>query len=143
MLTALPSHSKTTLTKDRVTTLITEKGDTLIQMSYEDARTILSDLLQCKVTDSTLAVYVLRDSLNQDLISIKKETITNLNTKCVNYELKVKNFNELLAIKEGEISIKDDVIKQQKKEILKQKVYKYLGFGSAIILPILIVIYGQ
>jgi len=46
----------------------------------------------------------------------------------------------VISNKDREIVLKDNIIKQQKKEIRKQKVLKIIGFSGAIILPIITLI---
>ena len=50
--------------------------------------------------------------------------------------MRIANLEEIIKNKDTEISYKDMIIKQQKKEIRKQKVLKIVGFSSAIILPV-------
>ena len=57
----LPVASQT-ISKGEIKTIVNQKGDTLVIMHLNDAKKILTDLLQCEVTDSLLTVYVERDS---------------------------------------------------------------------------------
>ena len=52
-------------------------------------------------------------------------------------ELQVSNFQSILDNKNTEIELKEDTIKNMKKEIRKQKVLKFFGFTGSIILPII------
>ena len=63
----LPAVSQTTL-NGNIESLVNDKGDTLIVMHLDDAKMLLTDLLECEVTDSLLNVYVERDSLNKEKI---------------------------------------------------------------------------
>ena len=45
-----------------------------------------------------------------------------------------------LFIKDKEITDLNDTIKKQKKEILKQKILKLIGFTAAVVLPITTII---
>jgi hypothetical protein len=47
------------------------------------------------------------------------------------------NLDSVIVNYEKEIEYKDDTIKQQKQEIIKQKTLKLVGFAGSIILPIL------
>lgn len=132
----LPTISQT-ISKGDIKTIVNEKGDTLIIMNLEDAKFILSDLLQYEITDSLLNVYVQRDSLNQSKIILKDELIEKLNLQNSNYQEIISNLEFIIENKNIEISYKDTTIKQQKKEIKKQRNLKILGFLGSIILPIL------
>jgi len=138
MLMKLQVNSQTTsTTENRVKTFINEKGDTLVQMCYKDARTLLKDVLEYQYTDSLLDVYKDRDSLNTKTITLQKETIVKLSLKEANYETIIENLNGINKNKDDEIAFQLDIIKQQKREIRKQKFYKVLSTIGSIILPII------
>jgi exonuclease VII small subunit len=138
MLTALQSHSQDILTQEnRVKTFIDQKGDTMISMHYEDARILLEDVLNYQYTDSILTLYKQKDSLNNEQIVMYKETLVSLTTKVENLETMNNNLDSVIVNYEKEIEYKDDTIKQQKQEIIKQKTLKLVGFAGSIILPIL------
>ena len=136
---ALPSHSQT-ISKGEVKTLVNEAGDTLVMMNLEDARIILSDLMECEIVDSLLSVYKEKDSLNTSTVTLQKDIIVKLTQKSDNQQLQINNFESILANKDEEVKFKDETIKQQKKEIRKQKFLKILGFTGSIVLPILILL---
>jgi len=106
-------------------------------MHLEDARIILNDLLEYEVTDSLLTAYKEKDSLNTNAISLQKDVIFKLMEKSDNQQNQIDNFQSILDHKNEEIALKEDTIKQQKKEIRKQKFFKLVGFTGSIILPIL------
>jgi len=135
----LPAVSQTTL-NGNIESLVNDKGDTLIVMHLDDAKMLLTDLLECEVTDSLLNVYVERDSLNKEKIVLKDGIINKLKLQNQNSETIIKNLEELLNNKDEEISLKDDIIETQKKEIKKQRNLKRVGFISAVVLPILTLI---
>lgn len=139
MLMVLPAVSQTTL-NGNIESLVNDKGDTLIVMHLDDAKMLLTDLLECEVTDSLLNVYVERDSLNKEKIILKDGIINKLKLQNQNSETIIKNLEELLNNKDEEISLKDDIIETQKKEIKKQRNLKRVGFISAVVLPILTLI---
>lgn len=139
MLMVLPAVSQTTL-NGNIESLVNDKGDTLIVMHLDDAKMLLTDLLECEVTDSLLNVYVERDSLNKEKIILKDGIIDKLKLQNQNSETIIKNLEELLNNKDEEISLKDDIIETQKKEIKKQRNLKRVGFISAVVLPILTLI---
>ena len=136
----LPAVSQTTL-NGNIESLVNDKGDTLIVMHLDDAKMLLTDLLECEVTDSLLNVYVERDSLNKEKIILKDGIIDKLKLQNQNSETIIKNLEELLNNKEEEISLKDDIKETQKKEIKKQRNLKRVGFISAVVLPILTLIF--
>ena len=133
---ALPSQSQT-ISKGEVKTLVNENGDTLVMMNLEDARIILSDLMEYEIVDSLLAVYEEKDSLNTHTITLQKDIIVKLTKKSSNQQVQIDNFQTILDNKNEEIGLKDETIKQQKKEIRKQKFLKIIGFTGSIVLPIL------
>jgi len=132
---ALPTISQT-ISKGEIKTTVNDEGDTLVIMNLEDAKFILSDLLQYEVTDSLLNVYIERDSLNTEKIILKDEIIEKLNLQNSNCDEMVSNLEKIISNKDSEIVLKDDIIKQQKKEIRKQKFLKFLGLAGSVILPI-------
>lgn len=135
----LPVVSQTTL-NGNIESLVNDKGDTLIVMPLEEAKMLLTDLLECEVTDSLLNIYVERDSLNKEKIILKDNIIEKLKLQNQNTENIIKNLEEIVGNKDEEISLKDKTIKEQKKEIKKQINLKRLGFIGSIVLPILTLI---
>jgi len=125
---------------NRVRTIITSAGDTLVQMHYEDARTLLKFVLHCEYSDSILSVYKERDSLNTRTITLQKEVLMKMGKEKLNLEVMLSNLDEIILNKEKALLLKDNTIKQQKKEIRKQKFLKILGFTGSIILPIVVLI---
>lgn len=140
MLMVLPSLSQTISIEDRVEVFITEQGDTLVIMGYEDARALLEDVLQCEYSDSLMTVYIERDSLNTRTVRLQKEVLMKMGKEKLNLETMITNLEEVIVNKNTALALKDDTIKQQKKEITKQKFLKILGFTGSIVLPILILI---
>ena len=132
----LPAHSQI-ISRGEVKTLINKKGDTLVMMNLQDARIILNDLLEYEIVDSLLIVYKEKDSLNTNTITLQKDIIIKLTKKSNNHDVQISNFETILANKDKELFLKEDIVKQQKKEIRKQKFLKILGFTGSVILPIL------
>lgn len=135
----LPAVCQTTL-NGNIESLVNDKGDTLIVMPLEEAKMLLTDLLECEVTDSLLNIYVERDSLNKEKIILKDNIIEKLKLQNQNTENIIKNLEEIVGNKDEEITLKDKTIKEQKKEIKKQRNLKRLGFIGSIVLPIVILI---
>jgi len=136
---ALPAVCQTTL-NGNIESLINDKGDTLIVMPLEEAKMLLTDLLECEVSDSLLNIYVERDSLNKEKIILKDNIIEKLKLQNQNSENIIKNLEDIVGNKDEEISLKDKTIKEQKKEIKKQINLKRLGFIGSIVLPIVTLI---
>tara|TARA_R110000803_G_scaffold45195_1_gene95266 strand:+ start:1252 stop:1590 length:339 start_codon:yes stop_codon:yes gene_type:complete len=109
-------------------------------MNLEDARIVLSDLLEYEVVDSLLTVYKNKDTLNINTISLQKDIIVKLTQKSENQQSIVDNFEQILSNKNAEIEFKNKIIKAQNKEIKKQKRLKIVGFIGSIVLPILTLI---
>ena len=128
-----------TISKGEVRTIV-DNGDTLVIMNLEDAKVILNDLLEYEIADSLLTVYKEKDSLNTNTITLQKEVIFKLMEKSDNQQSQIDNFQQILDNKNSELGMKEDTIKQQKKELRKQKFLKFLGFGGSIILPIITIL---
>ena len=131
----LPITSQT-ISKGEIKTTLNDRGDTLVIMNLEDARVILSDLLEYEIVDSLLTVYKEKDTLNTNTITLQKDVIVKLTQKSENQDLQISNFESILSNKDKELQYKDETIKAQKKEIRKQKFLKILGFVGSVILPI-------
>jgi hypothetical protein len=131
----LPTISQT-ISKGEIKTTVNDKGDTLVIMNLEDAKFILGDLLQYEITDSLLNIYIERDSLNKEKIFLKDGIIEKLNLQNSNCKEIVTNLEKIISNKDITITLKDDIIQQQKKEIRKQKFLKFLGLAGSVILPI-------
>ena len=132
----LPTQSQI-ISKGEVKTIINENGDTLGMMNLEDARVILNDLLEYEIVDSLITVYKEKDSLNTNTIILQKDIIVKLTQKSENQSVQINNFQSILDNKDQELLLQEDIIKQQKKEIRKQKLLKILGFTGSVILPII------
>ena len=128
-----------TISKGEVRTIV-ENGDTLVIMNLEDAKVILNDLLEYEIADSLLTVYKEKDTLNTNTITLQKEVIIKLMEKSENQQSQIDNFQQILDNKNSELGMKEDTIKQQKKEIRKQKFLKFLGLGGSVILPIIAIL---
>jgi hypothetical protein len=140
---ALQAKSQSTLTEEtnRVFTYVNEFGDTMVSMSIVDAKTLLEDVLHYEYADSLLNVYIDKDSLNNKRFEIQKTTILKLTQLNTNQSEIIDNLGEVVKNKDSENNLKDDIIKQQDKEIKKQKILKKFGFGGSIVLPIIVLIF--
>ena len=133
----MPLNSQITLKPNQVRAFVNETGDTLIAMRLDDAKTILSDVLNYQIADSLVKVYEQKDKENGNIIVIQKNVIAKLTEKCENQEKQLKILEEVITNKDSEITLLNDVVKQQKKEIRKQKLLKIGGFSAAIVLPVI------
>tara|TARA_R110002020_G_scaffold26907_9_gene86909 strand:- start:2650 stop:2988 length:339 start_codon:yes stop_codon:yes gene_type:complete len=109
-------------------------------MNLEDARIVLSDLLEYEIVDSLLTVYKEKDSLNTNTITLQKDVIVKLTQKSENQQSIIDNFEQILSNKDIELDIKNQIIEKQQKEIRKQKRLKVIGFIGSIVLPIITLI---
>ncbi len=134
-------HSQTiSKNKPRVQTLITPQGDTLVQFHIKDAKKLLADVLDKKIVDSLVNVYMERDAINKNTIDLQVSQIKLLQQKSVNQEQQIANLDKIIANKDEEVGILNNVVEEQKKEIRKQKRLKTLGFIGSVVLPILVLL---
>jgi hypothetical protein len=133
---ALPLNSQITLKKGQVKAFVSDNGDTLIAMRIEDAKFILTDILNYQIADSIISEYEAKDKETSKVITLQKNAILKLSNQLANDEARIAALESVIKNKNEEIVFKDDVIKKQKKEIRKQKVLKIIGFSGAIILPV-------
>ena len=126
--------------RGEVREVINTRGDTLVLMNLEDARTVLGDLLEYEVVDSLLTIYKEKDSLTQNVISMQKDVFLKLSIKSGNQQSVIDNLEQIQSNKDTEINLKDEIIKDQEREIKKQKTLKIMGFIGTIVLPIITLI---
>jgi hypothetical protein len=120
----------------RVKPVLTSKGDTLIQLRLSDAKSMLKDVLEKKVCDSTVAEYIQLDNLRSGTIALQKYKISTLESKINNYDTMLVNSEKIVKNKNNEIDLLNGIIKKQNREIFKQKFFKIMGFGVAILIPV-------
>lgn len=124
----------------RVQTLVNQKGDTLIQFYLKDAKIILKDILDREVLDSIITVYKERDSLSQTQINLYVKEIRLMQEKSNNKDIENANLNKIIELRNTEITELNKNIKENKREIRKQKFYKVLALITSIALPIFVLI---
>lgn len=124
----------------RVQTLVNQKGDTLIQFHLKDAKIILKDILDREILDSIITVYKERDSLSQTQISLYVKEVRLMQEKSNNKDIENSNLNKIIELKNTEITELNKNIKENKREIRKQKFYKVLALITSIVLPIFVLI---
>lgn len=137
MLIWSPINSQVTLKEGQVKTFINNGGDTLIVMNIKDAKSILIDVLECEILDSTVAYYQKMDKEKTKIIFLQKQLEVEQNKKIENLEKEINNCNTIVGNKDKEIGMQNEIISEQRKEIRKQKLLKIAGFSGSIILPVL------
>jgi len=130
-------QSQNTLTiEPRVKPVINTKGDTLIQLKLSDAKIMLKDVLEKQVCDTMVAKMTQLDGFRLTTINLQQDKITTLETKFSNCNIMVGKLETVVKNKDTEIGLLNDIIKKQGRAILKQKMFKFMGFGAAILIPI-------
>jgi hypothetical protein len=104
-------------------------------MRIDDAKLILTDVLNYEIADSIIKQYEAKDAESSKVILLQKEAIVKLIEKNENQEQQLALLNRIISNKNEEIEILNNIIIDQKKEIKKQKMLKIIGFTSAVILP--------
>lgn len=132
--------SQITLKKGEVKTFVNERGDTLIAMRIDDAKLILTDVLNYQIADSIIKQYELKDIENNKVILLQKEAIVKLTEKSENQSKQIELLNQIIGNKDSEVTLLNNIITDQKREIRKQKTLKIIGFSGSVILPILAVL---
>jgi hypothetical protein len=126
--------------ENRVTTIITKEGDTLIQFKIADAKIILSDILNKKVSDSLVELLIDRDIMNRGVVELQLSEINALVKKNTIKDLEISNNQKMLVNYEIITKELEVEIIGYKKEVKKQSSLKMLGFSAAILLPIIVAI---
>lgn len=138
---SLPTLSQTISIKETRVKAVVIQGDTLIQFKLSDAKLVLIDVLEKQKLDSLVEYYQVNDSLKDITVGFQYAMIRDLQSKS-DIQLKVvDNLNVVILNKDKEISLLNDTITKQKKEIRKQKALKIIGFTAAVVLPIIVLIY--
>ncbi len=106
-------------------------------MNIKDAKSILIDVLECEILDSTVAYYQKMDKEKTKIIFLQKQLEVEQNKKIENLEKEINNCNTIVGNKDKEIGMQNEIISEQRKEIRKQKLLKIAGFSGSIILPVL------
>lgn len=125
---------------NKVSLSVNSKGDTLITFFLKDAKIILSELLDKNIVDSLLTEYKIRDSINTKTISLKTRDVRDLQMESINKDRQIEKLEKIIENRIKEILDDEDIIKAQKKEITKQKIFKVISMIAAVILPVLVLI---
>ena len=97
----MPANSQITLKKGQVRTFVNETGDTLIAMRLDDARTILTDVLNYQIADSLVKEYEAKDKERGKIITLQKDAIAKLTEK--SESLRVENSEKFSMNKMKEV----------------------------------------
>jgi len=133
-------HSQTISTKENRVKTVVINEDTLIQFKLSDAKLILTDVLEKQKLDTIVKEFINLNIIKDSTINTQKKIILDLGKIVYNDNIIIENQNYLINNKDIEVSLLNDVIKKQKREIRKQKILKMIGFTGAIILPITVLI---
>ena len=133
-------HSQTISTKENRVKTVVINEDTLIQFKLSDAKLILTDVLEKQKLDTIVKEFINLNIIKDSTINTQKKIILDLGKIVYNNNIIIENQNYLINNKDIEVSLLNDVIKKQKREIRKQKILKMIGFTGAIILPITVLI---
>ena len=139
----LQAQSQTLSKNQRIKTIVTEQGDTLLQMKISDAKKLLSILLEKEVNDDLLATYIKRDSLNKELVTVKDEKIKNLQTDRDVLNAIIDNLNQTITNNEGKVKQLQAKVIEQEKDLKKERFLKKVGFIGCVLLPVLTILFGN
>jgi hypothetical protein len=106
-------------------------------MGINDGKSILSDVLRCEILDSMVTEYENKDKANTTIITTLKEIETKQGQQIEILEKQVLNCEKIVSNKDEEISLRNQIINEQRKEIRKQRLLKIAGFSGSIILPVI------
>jgi hypothetical protein len=126
--------------ESRIKLSVNNNGDTLINLTIIDAKTILADLLLYEYSDELLKEYIYRDSIKTEIIVLSKEQINNLTNRKDNLETIIDNMTEIIKNKDREIEISNQKIIEKDKIIKKHIIHKKLIIIGALITHIVIII---
>lgn len=101
-------------------TTLNSKGDTTICFSVKQSKYLLKKVYEAQYLDSVVKVFQMQ-RLYLDSIILKHKAIES------NYKEIIVNNSEVVIIKDYQIKGLNDVIKSQKKEISRQKTYKWFA----------------
>ena len=111
-------------------------GDTLIQMSLDDAKIVLNGLMRSEISDSLIKAYEIKDSISMNTIKLQDIENTLLKAKSSNQEKIIENYAKIIENKDDELNISKYIVQQQKKEIRKQKIIKKISLVGNVVLPV-------
>ena len=134
------SASSQTIYKTRVYKSVNENNDTVISFLLSDAKFLLSELKVAELNDSIIHIYQNKVSLQDSIIFNQSKQITLLEDKNKNSDYINYNLGLLLDNKDKEISINQDIIKQQNRSIRKAKITKIILIGIITVSPLMLLL---
>lgn len=134
------SVSSQTISKQRVYKTINENNDTIISFLLSDAKFILAELKVAELNDSIIRIYQNKVSVQDSIIFNQSKQITLLEDKNNNSDYINYNLGLLLDNKDKEISINQDIIKQQNRSIRKAKITKIILIGIITVSPLMLLL---
>jgi hypothetical protein len=132
--------SSQTIYKQRVYKTINENNDTIISFLLSDAKFILAELKVAELNDSIIRIYQNKVSVQDSIIFNQSKQITLLEDKNKNSDKINYNLGLLLDNKDKEISINQDIIKQQNRSIRKAKITKIILIGIITVSPLMLLL---
>jgi hypothetical protein len=105
-----------------------------------DAKFLLSELKVGELNDSIIRIYQHKVTVQDSIIFNQSKQITLLEDKNTNSDKINYNQGLLLDNKDMEISINQDIIKQQNKAIRKAKITKIILIGIITVSPLMLLI---
>ena len=134
---AFQTESQTTLNEENQITSISENADTVnLKLHIDDARLILSDLLDYEKVDSLLNIYVEKDSVNLSIIEKQNIIIQTKDSQIDDYKLKIENYKKVIKNKDSEIGILLKNIEVLEKRLKKEIRKKRWAIAGAIAGPV-------
>jgi hypothetical protein len=134
------SVSSQTISKPRVYKSLNENNDTIISFLLSDAKFLLSELKVAELNDSIIHIYQRKVILQDSIILNQSKQITLLEDKNKNSDKINYNQSLMLDNKDKEISINQDIIKQQNKAIRKAKITKIILIGIITVSPLMLLL---
>jgi hypothetical protein len=128
------------ISKQRVYKSINDNNDTIISFLLSDAKFILAELKAAELNDSIILIYQNKISVQDSIIFNQNNQISLLEDKNTNSDKINYNQSLLLDNKDMEISINQDIIKQQNRSIRKSKITKIILIGIITAAPLILLI---
>lgn len=107
------------------TLVLNENSDTTICFSINQGKYLLKQVYKLKECDTLYSIC------NQQLL-LSDSVIANQKINIDSYKKIVSNQYILISSKDAEIDMLDEKIKEEKKNVRKQKVYRWLTFGVSV-----------
>ena len=120
-----------TIERGTIIGTVNKDGDILIHMHIDDARILLTDVLDYEyVMDTVLPELKSREAVYDSIIAISVEKVVELQFQSDNCEKQNKNLNGILDNIRQIGSFKDLTIDNAEKAVASEKLKKGLAFGG-------------